>query len=229
MTHGEYNNILHPLQHGFRKGKSCETQLLEFTDDITQNMEDGKQTDVLVMDFSKAFDKVHHSLLINKLSHYGIKGKTLRWIEAFLHSRTQTVVLDGTTSNTVQVDSGVPQGSVLGPSLFLYYINDIPDGLQAKVRLFADDTIAYLAISNPSDCSTLQNDLDQLARWEEKWKMAFHPDKCQVLSISRKRSIINHKYTLHGKELEHVTSAKYLGSTINNKLDWREHINNITT
>lgn len=179
------------------------------------------------MDFAKAFDKVCHSLLSHKLEHYGIRGKTNLWIQAFLSNRSQSVVLEGVTSDTVSVESGVPQGSVLGPSLFLFYINDIPEGLNAVVRLFADDTLAYLAITNKSDCSTLQADLDKLAVWEEKWKMSFHPDKCQVLTISKKRSPICHNYTLHGHTLEHVTSAKYLGCTLNNNLDWGQHIHNI--
>ena len=118
--------------------------LLEFTDDITSNLENWKQTDVLVMDFAKAFDKVHHSLLAHTLDHYGIRGKPNTWIQAFLSDRTQTVVLEGISSDTVDVDSGVPQGSVLGPSLFLYFINDIPERLKSNVRLFADDTVVYL-------------------------------------------------------------------------------------
>jgi len=228
MKHGETNNILYPLQHGFRKARSCETQLLEFTDNISINMEQGKQTDVLVMDFSKAFDKVSHGLLIHKLHQYGIQGKTNAWIQAFLSGRSQSVVVEGTQSDAVNVESGVPQGSVLGPSLFLYYINDIPEGIGATVRLFADDTIAYLAIAKEADCQSLQKDLDRLAQWEEKWKMEFHPDKCTVLSISKKKSIINFNYTLHNNILKHVTSAKYLGCTLNKDLDWGEHINNIS-
>ena len=155
-------------------------------------MEKSLQTDVLIMDFSKAFDKVCHNLLIHKLHHYGIQGKTNAWILGFLSGRTQAVVLDGETSGYVPVKSGVPQGSVLGPSLFLFYINDIPVGLHSTIRLFADDTIAYLAIKTNSDCISLQKDLDKLGLWEQKWKMAFHPDKCNVLSITRNKTPIKH-------------------------------------
>ena len=228
MNHAEQNNILYPLQHGFRKKRSCETQLLEFTNKISENLENGKQTDILVMDFAKAFDKVSHSLLIHKLHHYGIQGKTNRWIQAFLHSRKQVVAVDGQESDPVDVQSGVPQGSVLGPSLFLFYINDIHIGLQSMVRLFADDTIAYLTVATDTECNSLQNDLKKLAQWENKWKMEFHPSKCQVLSISRKRHPINYNYQLHSQSLEHVTSAKYLGITFNSNLDWGQHINNIS-
>ena len=129
------------------------------------------------MDFSKAFDKVSHNLLIHKLNYYGKQGKTNRWMNRSV------------TSDYVPVQSGVPQGSVLGPSLFLFYINDIPVGLDSTIRLFADDTIAYLAIKSNSDCTTLQNDLDKLGTWEIKWKMAFHPDKCNILSIRPKEII----------------------------------------
>ena len=155
MSHADRNNILYPLQHGFRSKRSCETQLLEFVDDVSSNMSSGKQTNVLVMDFSKTFDKVSHSLLIHKLNHYGIRGKTNTWIQNFLSNRTQAVVVDGETSNSISVESGVPQVSVLGPSLFLFYINDMPQGLSSTVGLFADDTIVYLTISSDTDAQTL--------------------------------------------------------------------------
>jgi hypothetical protein len=123
MQHSEETNILYPLQHGFRKGRSCETQLIEFVDDISKNIQEGRQTDILIMDFAKAFDKVNHSLLIHNLRYYGIDGKTTRWIQNWLEDRQQTVVLDGVSSEAVNVDSGVPQDSVLG--LFLFYIDDL--------------------------------------------------------------------------------------------------------
>jgi hypothetical protein len=108
MKHGEENNILYPLQHRFRKGHSCETQLIEFVDDISKNSQEGQQTDILILDFAKAFDKVNHSLLIHKLQHYGIIGKSVRRIQNWLANRKQSVVIDGSTSDAVSVDSGVP-------------------------------------------------------------------------------------------------------------------------
>ena len=211
MKHGEENNILYPLQHGFRKGHSCETQLIEFVDDISKNLQEGQQTDILILDFAKAFDKVNHSLLIHKLQHYGIIGKSVRWIQNWLANRKQSVVIDGSTSDAVSVDSGVLQGSVLGPGLFLYYIktninsktlrrrhNSVPDNIQQQ----------------------LQKDLDKLGHWENEWCMKFHPDKCTVLRVTNKKKIIDAKYQLHGHTLESVTSAKYLGLTFTNKLQW---------
>ena len=224
MKHADTFNIMYPLQHGFRQRRSCETQLIEFIEDVTTNLSSGKQTDTLIMDFSKAFDKVSHSLLLHKLHHYGIRGKTNRWIKSFLSERTQSVVVDGESSPSVDVQSGVPQGSVIGPCLFLFYINDMPLGIESTVRLFADDTIAYLTITSKADHNTLQQDLDKLAQWEVTWKMVFHPDKCQVLTISRKNVTSYYQYTLHGHVLEHVTSAKYLGINITSDLRWGEHI-----
>jgi hypothetical protein len=112
MAHADKHRILHPLQHGFRKGLSCDTQLVEFVDDTTRNIDSGKQADCLIMDFSKAFDKVCHSLLIHKLHHYGIRDKTNRWIQIFLRDRNQSVVVEGETSNYIPVESGVHQESV---------------------------------------------------------------------------------------------------------------------
>ena len=159
-------NLLYDLQHGFRSKPSCETQLVTLIEDLMRNSIAGNQTDLVLLDFSKAFDKVSHQKLLLKLHRYGIRGPTLKWIQAFLSDRTQTVVIDNEKSATVPVTSGVPQGSVLGPILFLIYINDLPDKTRSKVRLFADDTVIYLAVSNLEDAQILQQDLDHLHLWE---------------------------------------------------------------
>ena len=148
-----------------------------------KNLDTGKQTDCLIMDFSKAFDKVSHSLLTHKLDDYGIRGKTNRWIHIF-PSREKTS--GRRRRGEIRLHKRVPQGSVLEQSLFLFYINDMPEGIRSRVRLFADDTIVYLTITSDTDAEYLQ-DLDKLAEWEGKWKMAFHPDKCNVLTIIRKK------------------------------------------
>ena len=124
--------------------------------------------------------------------------------------------------------SGVPQGSVLGSILFLIYINDLPDELSSQVRLFADDTAVYLTIGDTEDGKVLQNDLDRLSAWEDKWDMEFNPSKCQVVRVTTSRKLINVTYTLHGQVLEVVTSAKYLGVDISNGLSWNPHIDRIT-
>jgi hypothetical protein len=229
MTHYDNNNLLSQYQHGFRSKHSCETQLISFTQEVFDNLENGKQTDVIVMDFSKAFDKVDHNKLIHKLDQLGVHPLASRWIKSFLKDRTQRVVVDGCTSDTLPVLSGVPQGSVLGPCLFLSYINDLPDSIKSKARLFADDTIVYLTVKSSSDSETLQNDLTALERWERDWSMEFNPDKCEVLRITRKKNPIIFPYLLHGTELKSTDAAKYLGVTISKDLNWSPHINNVTS
>ena len=141
--HFNQHHILYDLQHGFRERRSCETQLIQLVEDLSRNTIPGKQTDLILLDFSKAFDKVSHLKLLYKLQTHGVRSKTLRWIESFLVGRSQTVILNGSSSDELQVSSGVPQGSVLDPILFLLYINDLSDSLQSQVRLFADDTAVY--------------------------------------------------------------------------------------
>ena len=227
MRHADHHNILYPLQHGFRSKRSCTAQFIAFID-LSRQMESGVQSDVIVMDFSKAFDKVSHNKLCHKLHHYGIGGTTNRWIQNFLEGRTQCVVLEGASSNKVPVLSGVPQGSVLGPSLFLFYINDLPEGLTSTVRLFADDTILYLGMRGRRGSKALQSDLDKLAAWELRWDMQFHPGKCQVISVTRSHKPTIHTYTLNGKPLDHVDSAKYLGVMVTSNLNWNQHVSTIT-
>ena len=178
-------NLLYDLQHGFRSKRSCETQLVTLIEDLMRNSIAGDQTDLVLLDFSKAFDKISHQKLLLKLHRYGIRGPTLKWIQAFLSDRTQTVVIDNEKSATVPVTSRVPQGSVLGPILFLIYINDLPDKTRSKVRLFADYTAIYLAVSSLEDAQILQRDLDRLHLWELDWDMEFNPSKCVVTATFR--------------------------------------------
>ena len=230
MTHLENHNLLTDMQHGFRKKRSCETQLIVTCNDIAENMNRQMQTDAILLDFSKAFDKVHHLTLATKLRGLGIVGKNHEWIMDFLNNRQQQVVVEGATSDPAPVLSGVPQGTVLGPLLFLIYINDMPGRISpgTKLRLFADDSLLYRTIDNISDAETLQHDLDNLQAWEKENSMEFHPQKCQVLRITNKKKIIQAKYNIHEITLEEVSKAKYLGVTINNKLTWRDHISTIS-
>ena len=189
-------------------------------EEIQQNLSEGKQTDVKLLDFSKAFDKVSHEKLIHKLYGYGIRGETLSWIKAFLNGRSQTVVLEGDCSEEVPVTSGVLQGSVLGPIG--------PDKVKSQVRLFADDTAAYLAITKSAESKQLQGDLDTLQEWELDWNMEFNPGKCQVIQITRSRSPIPTQFSLHGQNIEVVNSARYLGVHIASDLSWKPLITRIT-
>ena len=193
-------------------------QLRGVFEDLARNTSAGKQTDLILLDFSKAFDKVNHSKLIWQLHQYGFRGNALSWIWAFLGYRSQTVVIEGEESGSVPVSSGVPQGSVLGPILFLVFLNDLPEKLSSQVRLFVDDTAVYLTIGGLDGGTVLQNDLDKLSLWESQWDMEFNPSKCQVMRVTTARKTINTVYTLHGQILEVVTSARYLGVDISSGL-----------
>jgi len=229
VSHLDRDNVLYNLQHGFRSKRSCETQLVSLIEDIHRNGTEGRQTDLILLDFSKAFDKVNHEKLLFKLHQYGIRGLTLQWIRAFLSNRSQVVIVENDHSGTIPVTSGVPQGSVLGPILFLIYINDLPDDISAKVRLFADDTAAYLAVSSLHDASVLQRDMDKLQLWERSWDMEFNPSKCTVLHITRAKTPVPSTYTLHGQQLASVKDAKYLGVTLSGDLSWSNHIQRVST
>ena len=150
--------------NGFRKKQSTDTQLLAFTQDILANLSSRRQTDAIILDFAKAFGKVPHHRLIQKLERYSITGPVNTWIEKFLKDRKQCVACEGMYSDWAPVISGVLQGAVIVPIFFLIYINDLPNNLKSTVRLFADDTIVYMTTSNGTDATALQQDLDKLAK-----------------------------------------------------------------
>ncbi|KAL8563420.1 hypothetical protein ACOMHN_054782 [Nucella lapillus] len=186
----------------------------------------GAQVDVVLLDFSKAFDKVPHQRLLRKLHHYGVRNNTLGWIQSFLSGRIQQVVLEGEHSSPSPVLSGVPQGTVLGPLLFLTYINDLPDVVKdSNTRLFADDALLYRNVCSAKEKSLLQADLDRLAEWENTWQMSFNAGKCNTLHVSPGRDLsFRSAYTLHEQTLEAVSSAKYLGVSMTKDLSWTKHV-----
>ena len=169
MKHLVIYNILTDAQHGFIQGHSCDSQLLLTVHDIATGLDNGKQIDAIALDFTKAFDKVMHRCLHLRLHYYGIRGTVLDWIDNFLTNHSQQVVLDGCFSDTLPVTSGVPQGTVLGPLLFLCFVNNIPQRVSNKIRLYADDILLYKVIDNEDDCIDLQKDLDSLQQWENTW------------------------------------------------------------
>ena len=222
-----HHNLLYSKQHGFRPRLSCETQLIELISDISNSLDKGHEIDACLLDFSKAFDKVNHSKLLYKMKMIGVSQQIVRGTDSFLHNRSQRVALDGKSSESCEVTSGVPQGSVVGPILFLIYINDLPLNAECDVRLFADDTIVY---TNTNNDSQLQMDLNSLEQWEADWDMHFNPSKCEVIRFSRKKKpAVQRVYTLHDENIPHVSTIKYLGVKIQSDLRWNAHIDYTTS
>ena len=176
------------------------------------------------MDLAKAFDSVSHPCLLLKLEALGISSVLLVWFKAFLTGCRQRVVVNGQFSSWLPVTSGVPQGSVLGPLLFLLYINDISSiVVHSKVRLFADDVTVYKEISSPSDTALLQSDLSCIAQWAKKWLLRLNPMKCDSIVISNKRSPLLPAYHLDSSVISHHPVVRYLGVLVDSKLNWNEH------
>ena len=225
------NNLLNSNQHGFISGRSCLTNLLHTMEELMWNIDNGLVMDEIFLDFSKAFDKVPHQRLLFKLKQYGICGRLLNWIESFLSHRKQAVKVNNVMSGTRNVSSGVPQGSVLGPLLFLMFINDMPLNIKSGIKLFADDTKLYRIIRSVNDADILQEDLDKLTHWCKEWKMVFNTSKCHVLHISRnkKNCPTNQLYYYHidGQLLVPSVTEKDLGVSISNDLKPHQHIVNI--
>ena len=227
MSHLDAHSVLVDYQHGFRKNRSCEIQLINAIEDLARSLNNRNQTDMLILDFSKAFDTVAHNRLLLKLNHYGIRGANLAWMQSWLTSRTQQVLLEGKHSRKIVVRSGVPQGTVLGPLCFLLYINDIGNGICSTLRLFADDTLLYGLVHNNQDAIKLQEDLDNLTAWAQTWQMNFHPSKCYVLRIHRSKEPTIHNYTISGHILQSLDQHPYLGVTITKTLNWKAHVSKI--
>ena len=225
VTHLLENGLLTKKQFGFICGRSTLTQLLYYLDDCLEKIANGNVVDAIYLDFSKAFDTVPHRRLIGKLESYGIQGEILNWIKSFLQDRTQQVVVNGSTSNVAPVISGIPQGTVLGPVLFVIYINDLLDAISSDGLMFADDTKVYRQIASLDDALHLQDDLMKLENWSKTWLLQFNADKCHVLTLGKFEDIKHaHQYSLCNNELEHVSSEKDLGVTIDEELKFEEHI-----
>merc|ERR1711867_265956 len=215
------HDLIADSQHGFSSGLSCQTNLLTFFDQIVDNMDRGNTVDVIYLDFSKAFDKVPHSRLIEKVKSLGVNMQTVRWIKHWLQDRKQKVVINGCDSSWANVTSGVPQGSVLGPLLFLIYINDIDQGVGGLSPLFADDTKLGGVIESCLGTKKLQSDFDKLLEWSEKWQIKFNADKCKVIRFGKFQRDSN--YVMNGQELDWVMEEKDLGVIVDNTLKSSKH------
>ena len=225
IAHMKLNNLFSDDQHGFLEGRSCLSNLLSTMEEWTRVMEDKGSIDCIYMDFMKAFDSVPHQRLLHKLKSYNITGKLHEWIKNFLIGRQQRVVVNGIPSKNEEVSSGVPQGSVLGPVLFLIFINDLPDTLDVAVRIFADDTKIFTSVYDNDDQSNLQENLSKLETWAERWQMRFHPQKCKVMHIGKETEEFQYTMKTDGNSvnLEYVKEEKDLGVVIDNSLSFEQH------
>lgn len=221
-THLDSNNILTDSQHGFRNGRSCDTQLVYTLNELTSNLDQGLVTDVIILDFSKAFDSVNHRKLLHKLKHLGINENLVFWIQEFLTNRYQYVSVDSFDSPLCMVTSGVPQGSVLGPLLFLLYVNDLPGMLSSDCRLFADDSLLFNSRANKA---ILQQDLEILEKFAADWQLRFNVAKCAVITIGECNSVID--YFLCDSRLTNVNTHPYLGIELQHNLKWDHHYDKI--
>ena len=210
------HDIIVNSQHGFRNNRSCLTNLIEYTEYVTKIMDSGNSADVVYLDFSKAFDKVCHIKLLNKLWRYGIQGNIYNWLGNWLLGRKQRVVLNGEASNWVDVTSGVPQGSVLGPLLFILYANDLDFGISCKLFKFADDTKMVIPIKGLDDNINGQKNVDKLVGWADRWDMKYNESKCKVLHIGSNNPKFN--YSMNGVWLGDSKVEKDLGVYVDDKL-----------
>ena len=195
------------------KARSCLTNLLCFFEEITKWVDEGSPVDVIYLDFQKAFDKVPHQRLVLKLKSHGMGNSIINWIEQWLKDRRQRVVVDGEVSSWKPVLSGLPQGSVLGPILFLIYINDLEEGVTGNILKFADDTKLFRKVKEIGDKKKLQDDIDKLVKWSEKWQMLFNFGKCKCLHTGSGNTGEN--YEMGGTILSKTVKEKDLGVTMN--------------
>lgn len=223
------NQYLSETQYGFRTNHSTCSQLLHCTDIWSQKIDKQKPVDVIYFDFAKAFDTVCHSKLLQKLNEYGIKGDLYKWIRAFLKDRKQKVIVNQGFSAEEKVISGVPQGSVLGPLLFLIYINDLPNILPKNINcaMFADDLKLFCEISNQQDQLNLQNSTNLINKWAETWQLSLASSKCSVLHLGRNNPHMN--YLINEETLNANTSVKDLGIQMTFDGKFSKHIKTVVT
>ena len=224
---------LNPSQHGFLPAKSCTTQMIPFIDNLAITLNDISPTDVIYFDFAKAFDSVNHDIILSKLkSKFHIDGILLKFLVNYLKDRKQLVVIGGSKSSVLPVLSGVPQGSILSPLLFVLFIDDLPDNISqgTNITLYADDTKIWRKITCHRDELILQHDINTLNTWSKKNKMNFHPKKCKVLTVTSSHNLSyrlpcdRFVYCLDNECLDYVDSEKDLGVYVTSKLNWREHV-----
>ena len=220
------HQVITTLQSGFIPGDSTVNQLVDIYNTFCQALDDGKEVRAIFCDISKAFDRVWHKGLLFKLHSVGISGSLLQWFTDYLYNRKQRVVIPGVTSNWSSVEAGVPQGSILGPLLFLLYINDIVESINSSIRLFADDTTLYIIVDNPLHAANqLNSDLSKIHQWATKWLVTFNPSKSESIIFSRKRNKPNHPNVVMDQQpIQEVNSHKHLGLILSSDCTWHDHL-----
>ena len=225
------HNLLTWRNSGYKQGDSTINQLVYITHKIYTALRDGLDVCFVSLDASSAFDRVWHKGLLHKLQSFGIKGVLLKWFESYLTDRQQRVVISGSCSEWIHIKSGVPQGSILGPLLFLIYINDIVDNIRSDILLFADDTSLLKPITDPDQSiQDINSDLQLLKDWSEQWLVNFNPTKTKYMIFTKKLQKVNYKALYLGEQkIDKVSNHKQLGITFADDLSWDNHINQICT
>ena len=208
IEHLTRNNLFAEEQHGFVPNRNCITNLLTAIEDWSALIEEGKAFDLIHTDISKAFDSVLHTQLINKLKAMGITGEVLGWIKSFLTNRKQKVAVEGEMSLWTDVKSGIPQGSVLSPILFVVFINDMPNSVLGICNMFADNAKVYREINKPDDHVALQSDLDRMNEWSQIWQLPFNETKCKCMHFGSHNP--NFTYAMNNHFLESTNEEKDL-------------------
>ena len=224
------NEVFSKFQSGFRKRHSSKTAIVYLTDQIVEHMDNQRMCGTVFIDLKKAFDLVDHKCLLHKLDHYGVRGNALTWFEDYITTRTQKVNYDGKLSSSLEVECGVPQGSILGPLCFIFYINDLPECVtDCNINMYADDTIIYFAAKSKTEIEiTLQNDLNRVSDWMKENRLIVNHTKTKTMLIGsrpRLKNIQTFDILMGGKRIERVTKCdKNLGVILDQHLVWHEHV-----
>ena len=220
--------VLCAEQHGFIPKRSCVTNLATYLKHAWEAISDGCQTDAIYTDYSAAFQSVNHTLIIHKLEKsFNLNGNALNWFVSYLSDRRQRVVVNGKTSDWKPVTSGVPEGSILAPLIFSMFINDLPKHIRSNCLMYADDVKIFRKIESPSDGKRLQDDLDRLKSWSIRWGLKLNPEKCRSFSMTLRRAPVRTDYIIDTATLQHVEEIRDLGVTLDTKLTFKAHVNDV--